>query len=340
MIGYIIWDPSRVFFTIPVLGIPIYWYGLFFALGFLMAYYTFITLLQRHFREHSTEFTVDDIASFSLLREKVSSYPHFDSSKKDDGSLIDQLNKALCKGMSRAKIEHMVEPALFSLRRKAQKWTDKLSFWILLAVVIGARAGHMLFYENPSYYLSNPLTFFMLRKGGLASHGAVIAVLVAIFLYARKRKMQWLVLADLLSIPAAVVGGMIRIGNFFNQEILGKATTVPWAIYFAHPFTGEKAILCHPVQIYESLFYFLLGLLLYVSYHKSFFSRPGRRFALFFSSLFTFRFFVEFFKQEQSQLTDGFFTMGQYLSLPLIGFGILLLWYTRKKDKLLSMESS
>ncbi len=339
MFGYIVWNPSRIFFTLPVVEIPIYWYGLFFALGFLLAYYIFITLLQRHFAYHSSQFTQDDVCSFSLLREKMFHYPHFATKKKDDNSLLDQLNEALCKGISREKIEDMMKPALFTVRQKSQKWTDRLSVWILLAVVIGARLGHMFFYESPSTYLSHPEVFFMIRKGGLASHGAVVAVIGAIILYAKKRKMKWLTLADLLVIPASVVGGMIRIGNFFNQEVLGTPTTMPWGVYFVTPFTGEGPLLCHPVQIYESLFYLGLGLLLYLTYENSFFAKSGRRFALFITTLFTFRFFVEFFKQEQSQFMQSFLTMGQWLSLPLIVMGIFLFWYTKKKEIELSLES-
>ena len=149
---------------------------------------------------------------------------------------------------------------------EAPKWkkmaisvADRLTFYIVLATIVGARLGHFLFYESPSRYLKHPMEILQIREGGLASHGAVIAIILALILFARKAKIEglnWVKLLDLIAIPTAFVGCCIRIGNFINQEILGKESHLPWAVFFGHPADWNAAMVPrHPVQIYEALFY-------------------------------------------------------------------------------------
>lgn len=223
------------------------------------------------------------------------------------------------------------------LIQRVRKVIDRLSFYLIIATVLGARLGHLLFYESPSLYLSDPLEIFRLRNGGLASHGAVFAVLIALFLFSKKMRnceptLSFLRLLDLLAIVAPFTAAAIRIGNFFNQEILGHPTTLPWAITFMHPADGSLPLPRHPVQLYEATAYLFLFALLWRLHKKShFFYSEGKLAGLLITLLFSFRFFLEYFKIEQSAFfTSSYFTMGQLLSLPLIITGLLLLLSSKK----------
>lgn len=215
-------------------------------------------------------------------------------------------------------------------RQKAFLITDRLIVYMVSATVIGARLGHLFFYERPEHYLSNPLEIFKVWEGGLASHGAVIAVIVALILFERRIRsvtlsLSWVRLLDFVSIPAALCGCAIRIGNFFNQEILGTATDLPWGVVFGHPMDRSLLIARHPVQIYEALFYFFVFCLLWrLSYIPRFLKNPGKLIGLFLMLVFGFRFLVEYLKLEQSPLVSSPFllTMGQMLSIPAILLGI------------------
>lgn len=217
-------------------------------------------------------------------------------------------------------------------RRKAVQIADRLTLYLVIATVLGARLGHFLFYENPSDYLKNPLDFFRVWEGGLASHGAVVAILFAVFLFSRRIRADYPVLnawhlLDLLAPPAALASAFIRVGNFFNQEVLGTPTDLPWAVIFGHPMDHSFPVPRHPVQLYEAFFYFLSFLLLWrLSWIPRFLQGQGRLLGILLVSIFGFRFLVEFLKEEQSHLLgDAFLTMGQLLSLPLVCLGIYLL---------------
>lgn len=116
---------------------------------------------------------------------------------------------------------------------KSEKDLDALLMYMIVGIVLGARLGHCLFYE-PNYFLKHPLEILMVWKGGLASHGATVGVIVAIWLYAKKYKMPYFYLADRLLITVAIGGCFIRLGNLMNSEIIGKPTDASWAFVFAH----------------------------------------------------------------------------------------------------------
>lgn len=216
------------------------------------------------------------------------------------------------------------------------KIADRFTFYMVVGTVVGARVGHFLFYEKPSQYLLHPLSLLKVWEGGLSSHGAALGILLAVYLFSRKVKhlgLSFLKLLDFVSIPTAFAGSLIRLGNFVNQEILGLPTTLPWAVLFGHPVDGLK-VPRHPVQIYESFFYlFVFGILYRLSFNKKYFNSEGKLIGLFFILVFTFRFFVEFLKVEQSQLISLKLTMGQILSLPLILAGILLFFWHNKTNE-------
>lgn len=218
------------------------------------------------------------------------------------------------------------EKYTFSITSKKFNWTEKQMsaclFYLLAGTFIGARLGHVLFY-SPDYYLSNPLEIIQVWKGGLASHGGYAGVLIAIWLYIKKYKnITFLALMDILAAPCLFTGGLIRIGNLMNSEILGHRTDVPWAFIFER----IDLIPRHPSQIYEFLGYFSISIILYVLYKKFGDTWAKGRilgFAMWIS--FAFRIFVESFKENQVQFeNDMFINMGQALSIPFIIIGLIM----------------
>lgn len=215
-------------------------------------------------------------------------------------------------------------------RARVREFAEKLVLYMIIATIIGARLGHILFYEHPMEYFRQPLSILKTWEGGLASHGAIVAILVGLIVFAHRHRKEypeftfWR-LVDGIAIPALVAGGMIRIGNFFNQEILGVATSVPWAVIFGHPADGGPLVPRHPAQLYESLFYFLFAALLHVYRRKQ--PKPGKIAGLTIAGAFFFRFAIEFIKSGQSVWFDqdgGYLLMGQLLSLPMIAVGLLI----------------
>jgi prolipoprotein diacylglyceryl transferase len=194
---------------------------------------------------------------------------------------------------------------------------------MIFGTVIGARLGHCLFY-NPEYYLSNPIEIFKVWEGGLASHGAAIGILTAIYLFAKKKKnypMLWTL--DRIVIVVALAGTFIRLGNLFNSEIIGTPTEVSWAFVF----TAVDDIPRHPAQLYESIAYFIIFLILLFIYYKGIEkNKNGLLFGLFLLLVFTFRFFVEFLKENQSGFEESLvLNMGQLLSIPFVIVGIVFI---------------
>jgi len=213
-------------------------------------------------------------------------------------------------------------------RKEVDKIAEKMSFFIVIGTLLGARLGDVFFYQTPMQYLHDPLGIFRFWEGGLSSHGGVIGILISLWVFCMQIKkkypmLTWIAMLDLLAIPALLAGSLIRVGNFFNQEILGIATNVPWAIVFGHPADGGSVVPRHPVQLYEAFFYFTFFIVLWrlrAKVPKVF--RLGKTSGLFFMGTFTFRFLIEFFKVPQSALFYGaFLDMGQWLSLPLILLG-------------------
>jgi prolipoprotein diacylglyceryl transferase len=200
---------------------------------------------------------------------------------------------------------------------------SSLLFHVMLGTIIGARLGHCLFYE-PGYYLTPEhfIEIFFIWKGGLASHGGTIGVIIAVWLYKRKHPDQGYVwLADRLSIAIAFTAACIRVGNFFNSEILGKPSDVPWAIIFKR--AGES-VPRHPAMLYESLSYLMLTGVLYWLYQKTEAKKRGQMLGLMLFWIFTSRFFIEFYKENQVPFENELpLNMGQILSIPFIILGLL-----------------
>jgi len=206
---------------------------------------------------------------------------------------------------------------------------DPLLFYMIVGTIIGARLGHCLFYEA-GYYLSHPVEILKIWRGGLASHGGVLGIVVALYLYVRKRPdFSYLWLLDRMTVPAALGACFIRLGNLFNSEIIGIQSEVPWAFIFVRVDMVPR----HPAQLYESIGYGLIFLVLMLVYRRYRVDTPrGLLLGLLLVLVFAHRFLVEFVKVRHVTLLDGFpLSMGQMLSIPFILTGVLLLVRVRKQ---------
>lgn len=217
-----------------------------------------------------------------------------------------------------------------------EKLLDPLLYTLLIATIVGARLGHCLFYQ-PDYYLTSWKGFaeiFMPWKGGLASHGGAIALLLAMWWYAshygKKYGFDFLWIMDRLVITVCFAGALIRLGNLFNSEIYGDVTTLPWGIVFEH--NGET-LPKHPTQLYEALSYTILGFSLMAAYNKKLEKlKRGEIFGIFLICLFGIRFLIEFIKEPQVEFeTSMALNMGQLLSIPFILAGAALLAWSLTK---------
>ena len=221
---------------------------------------------------------------------------------------------------------------------------DELLIYVAIGAVVGARLGHCLFYE-PEYFLRNPFEILKIWKGGLASHGAAVGILLSLWLYIRKYKLSYLWLIDRIVIVVAIGGAFIRTGNFFNSEIYGLPTDLSWGVMFMRDKlydTATGALLPvvprHPTQIYEALSYILIFITLFLFYRKRHDKvRDGYIFGVFMILLFSVRFFIEFVKNDQVAFEAGMsFNMGQLLSLPFILAGIFFVVWTKQRPRYFS----
>jgi prolipoprotein diacylglyceryl transferase len=209
---------------------------------------------------------------------------------------------------------------------------DRLTIYMAIGTIVGARLGHCFFYE-PAYYLSNPLEILYIWHGGLASHGAAIGILLALWIFVRKEKKSMLWILDRIVIVVALAGALIRLGNLMNSEIYGVETTLPWGFVFLR--NGENSPK-HPTQIYEALSYLAIFVLLFRIYwrNKGKFL-TGINFSLFLILVFTARFFIEYVKEDQVDFEAAMrLNMGQWLSIPFVLAGLLLLIYSYRKKPL------
>ncbi|MEX0610380.1 MAG: prolipoprotein diacylglyceryl transferase [Balneolaceae bacterium] len=210
--------------------------------------------------------------------------------------------------------------------RKVEEMESVLT-WILVGTVIGARFGHVIFYD-PSYYLRNLDQVLAVWNGGLASHGAAIGVIIAIYYLAKKKSgMTFLWLADRVVIPAAIGGMFIRIGNFFNSEIVGIESDAPWAIIFTNLPGPAGMVPRHPTMLYEALLCIVVFAVLWTIYKKYKNNPPeGALLGTFLILLFSGRFFLEYTKIPQAEFANEWaLNMGQILSIPMVLIGVYLI---------------
>ena len=206
---------------------------------------------------------------------------------------------------------------------------EDLFFYIILGLIIGARLGYVLFYDL-KMYLADPLEIFAIWHGGMSFHGGLIGVLLVGILFSWKRKKSFWKIADLFIVTAPIGLALGRIGNFINGELYGRVTQVPWGMIF--PKGGPLPR--HPSQLYESALEggVLFLILWFIKDSKKI--PTGGLLALFLSIYGVFRFFVEFFREPDSQLGFilGPFSMGQVLCSFMIVAGVVLYIYLSKKN--------
>ena len=218
--------------------------------------------------------------------------------------------------------------------RREQRGLENLSelcLYLMLGTIIGARLGHVFFYQ-PDYFLSHPWEIPMIWHGGLASHGGFAGVMFSLYLYLKKhRDMSFIELADRLAIPCLLAAALIRVGNFFNSEILGTPSNLPWAIVFARVDDIPR----HPAMLYEASAYFLVFCALYVAYWKTTIIQfPGRVFGTTLATCFFARFMIEFVKENQVPFESRLpLNMGQLLSIPFILLGVYLIYASRRMSQ-------
>lgn len=218
---------------------------------------------------------------------------------------------------------------MFLAEKEPEAWLDSLFLYLVVGTILGARLGHILFYQ-PAYYLEHPLEILKIWQGGLASHGGVIGVVTALYLFSRfvsKKPFLWV--SDKVAAPIALVGAMIRFGNLMNSEIVGLPSEQPWAFHFINAARESMAdVPRHPVQIYESLSYlFTFGLLFFLYWKRDAWKKPGLLTGLWFALIFGFRFIWEYFKSDQGgfhEMLGTSLSTGQLLSIPLVILGIIM----------------
>jgi phosphatidylglycerol---prolipoprotein diacylglyceryl transferase len=217
---------------------------------------------------------------------------------------------------------------IYRNEKRSEENLSSLFLYVFLGTLIGARLGHVLFYQ-PDYYLARPWEILMIWQGGLASHGGFTGVLIALYVYLKKyHDMSFLELSDRLTIPSLLAAGFIRIGNFFNSEIIGLPSNLPWAVIFLRIDNIPR----HPAMLYEAGAYLLVFCGLYLAYWKTRIAQfPGRIIGMTLVLCFLARFMIEFVKEHQVPFEEGLLlNMGQLLSIPFVAAGIFLIYLSSK----------
>ena len=262
---------------------------------------------------------------------------------------------------------------IFERENESVEKLDTLFIWTVLATLIGARLGHVLFYDW-EYYRNNLLEIFLPFRfsphfeftgfQGLASHGAAISIIITMYYYSKKilkRTQMWIL--DRIVIPVAIGAMFVRLGNFFNSEIVGKETDSPFGIKFvrdyfspndavnatriANPKEAYHAIANnpqfaellqqvpakHPAQLYEAFCYiFVFAILFFLYWKTEAREKSGYLFGLFLVLLWSVRFVVEYVKESQGGFENalGLFSTGQWLSIPFILIGLYFVFTSKK----------
>ncbi len=236
---------------------------------------------------------------------------------------------------------YKIVKGIFDKEKIEESVLDKLLMYMVIATVLGARLGHVIFYEGLSFIVSHPIETFLPFRiypefeftgfSGLASHGGAIGILIALYFFSKKiskKPMLWIL--DRVAPAIALASCFIRTGNLMNSEIIGNPTELPWGFVF----TQIDNIPRHPAQLYEALSYLIIFLVLYKGLKKKdWLSYPGKLFGFMVLSIFTARFLIEFVKKSQGGFEESWelLSTGQWLSMPFIALGIYLLQKSKQK---------
>ncbi len=250
-------------------------------------------------------------------------------------------------------IGYFVVKRMFKKEGVKEELLDKLVLYMVLATIIGARLGHVLFY-GPYFdqftpdgilmergYFSHPIDILKIWEGGLASHGGAFAIIVALYFYSKRVvKMPLMWILDRIAAPITIAGTFIRFGNLANHEMVGEMTNLPWGFRFLHhdcypPYDcpWDMIPVRHPAQLYEALAYLLIfAILMYMYWKRHAWKKQGLIFGTFLVLLFGARFIIEFVKLGQTERDDLWaINTGQLLSIPFILAGVYIIWKALKK---------
>jgi len=235
----------------------------------------------------------------------------------------------------------LIVQRLFKHEHLPEAWLDKLFLYTVVGAILGARLGHCFFYEwqllkEPvtilgitfeygNHYLSHPWELLYIWRGGLASHGGAIGILIAMYFFNKNvSKKGYVWIFDRLVIGVAICGACIRLGNLMNSEIYGNATSMPWGFIFVR--SGETQPM-HPTQIYEMIYCLVtFAVVWWLYWKKEAYKKNGLIFGVFLIGIFGTRFALEFIKNNQEVFESNLsLNMGQMLSLPFIIWGIWLI---------------
>jgi len=214
------------------------------------------------------------------------------------------------------------------------KWLESLFIYLIVATVVGARLGHVFFY-GWDYYSQHPIEILYIWQGGLASHGGVLGIIIAMVIWSNKvskRSILWVL--DRVVVPSILVAALIRLGNLMNSEIYGIQTSLPWGFIFER---NHETVPKHPTQLYEALAYLITFIVIQYMYWKTKAKDyQGMLVGAFFIMVFTARFFVEFIKEDQEAFEAGMtLNMGQLLSIPFVIAGIILIVLSVRKGPII-----
>jgi phosphatidylglycerol:prolipoprotein diacylglycerol transferase len=207
-------------------------------------------------------------------------------------------------------------------QRVSRTQLDDLMFWVTIGIIVGGRLGQVLLWE-PGLYLANPLEILKIWKGGMAFHGGLIGVIIAIVLYARSQKLSPFAFGDLISASAPIGLFLGRVANFVNGELVGRPTDVPWAIIFPHVDMQPR----HPSQLYQAGLegILLFAFLFWAARQQWVRERLGMLTGLFLIGYAIARSIGEIFREPEVSLgAYSFVTWGQILSVPMFLIGLYL----------------
>ncbi|WP_100934734.1 prolipoprotein diacylglyceryl transferase [Candidatus Chlamydia corallus] len=208
---------------------------------------------------------------------------------------------------------------------------ENFFLYSILFIVPGARLAYVIFY-GWNFYLQHPEEIIQVWHGGLSSHGGILGFILwaAIFswIYRKKvSKLTFLFLTDLCGAVFGIAAFFIRLGNFWNQEIVGTPTSLPWGVVFSDPMQGVVGVPVHPVQLYEGISYLVFsGVLYFLSYKRYLKLGKGYLTSIVCMGVALIRFFAEYVKSHQGKVLeeDCLLSIGQILSIPLFVFGMIL----------------
>lgn len=213
---------------------------------------------------------------------------------------------------------------MFKSEGVKKELVDSLFLFVVIGTVIGARLGHVFFYDWP-YYKTHLGEIIKIWHGGLASHGGAIGIVITLYFWSKKyskRSILWIF--DRVAVPTALAGTFIRLGNLMNSEIIGMPSDVPWAF----TFVSEDMLPRHPSQLYEAIVYFcIFVLLMYLYWKTNMGNKPGRLFGVFMTLVFGLRILIELTKENQVAFEDTMtMNMGQWLSIPWVIIGLFFVF--------------